>query len=98
MVRPVPPHRARELDYHGIGWRDAEVSQLARVIASGSVPALKSLNLSFNRFGDKGGLALAKAIAQALPDLEILELKGMSVELRSAMDPLRRSFNGRLIY
>mmetsp|Transcript_31877 Transcript_31877/g.87292 ORF Transcript_31877/g.87292 Transcript_31877/m.87292 type:complete len:80 (-) Transcript_31877:288-527(-) len=78
-----------------MGWDDNEVTQLARVLASGAVPNLKTLNLSFNDFTDKGGVMLAKALAQALPELEVLEVKGM--QLKKAIDPLRRAFSGRLI-
>jgi len=87
--------KCTELDYHGMGWDDNEVTQLARVLASGAVPNLKTLNLSFNDFTDKGGVMLAKALAQALPELEVLEVKGM--QLKKAIDPLRRAFSGRLI-
>ena len=71
---------ATELDYHSMGWGDAEALQLAKVLGSGAVPHLRLLDISFNPIGDRGGVALAKALSSAAPELETIKIKGIHAE------------------
>lgn len=53
---------ASVLQYDGLGWGDAEIAQLASVLASGATSKLEHLRLSGNRMGDDGLIALASAM------------------------------------
>ena len=69
-------NKVRKLEFHKMGWKCDEVSALARVVASGAVPNLHELNVSFNEFGDPGAKKLAAALIKALPPLDVFEFKG----------------------
>ena len=63
--------------FGGLRWGDAEVEQLAALIAAGTVPRLEVLALYSNRVGDAGVAALARALASgAVPELQVLMLGG----------------------
>lgn len=64
------------LDYSGLGWGDAEVEALARVLAGGAVPSLEELLLDSNQIGTGGFEALAPAVrAGAVPRLRMVGLQ-----------------------
>ena len=68
--------KATELRYNFLGWGDAEVTQLAEVLASGAAPRLEKLILHGNKIGDEGCKALAAALKEgAAPRLKELELQ-----------------------
>ena len=68
--------KATVLDYHNLGWGDAEAAQLAEVLASVAAPRLERLDLSRNQIGSKGSKALIAALRKegAAPHLESLAL------------------------
>ena len=53
-----------ELSYGNLGWGDAEVAQLCKVLASGSLEKVFRLYLGSNNFGDVGVSALADAMGK----------------------------------
>ncbi|EOD40575.1 hypothetical protein EMIHUDRAFT_222693 [Emiliania huxleyi CCMP1516] len=69
------------LIYGDLGWGDAEVAQLAEVLASGAAPRLEKLWLNYNQIGDEGCKALAAALGKegAVPRLETLSLVGNKI-------------------
>ena len=73
--------KATELAYVGLDWGDAEVAQLAEVLASGAAPRLEGLYLGGNKIGDEGCKALAAALGKegAAPRLKRLELDGNKI-------------------
>jgi len=68
--------KATKLALSFLGWGDAEVAQMAEVIASGATPRLERLHLSGNQVSDEGCKALATALRKegAAPRLELLDL------------------------
>jgi len=72
--------KATELAYVKLGWGDAEVAQLADVLASGAAPRLEGLYLDSNKIGDEGCKALAAALKEgAAPRLETLFFWGNKI-------------------
>ena len=66
---------AKELNYSGLDWGDAEAAAIARVLASGAAPLLEVLKLDNTRIGDAGVLTLVEALhARVAPKLERLLL------------------------
>ena len=69
--------RAAELSYCDLGWGDADVASLCRVIESGAMRQCKSLNLVGNRITDEGVRMLGVSLGTAgAPKLEELQLVG----------------------
>ena len=71
---------ARELDFGGLGWADAEVEQLAEAITfyvgkCGPLRNLRRVELRHNAFGSKGAVALKQVVGSGcMPRLEFLGL------------------------
>lgn len=82
------------LDYQRMGWGDAEAVQLAKVLGSGATPALRTLDISFNPIGNRGGMSIAKAVSASLPGLEVLNSKGVNAS-QGTLAELRRCVAGR---
>jgi hypothetical protein len=75
---------ATKLDYGSLGWGDAEVISLSKVLESGAIPNLEQLWLNWNQIGDVGMQALAGAVSNgALPKLNILFITSPSAELKA---------------
>lgn len=63
--------QATVLRYSGLGWGDAEMVLLSKVVVSGALGQLKRLNLRSNQIGDAGMSAFSDAIASgSLPALK----------------------------
>ena len=68
---------AKFLIWSNLGWRDADVEALGRVIASGELVGLQRLDLSHNAFGDDGLRAFSySGKGGLLPYLAELRLEG----------------------
>merc|ERR1712048_1556768 len=64
---------ATRLDYSSKQWRDEDMAQLCKAIASGSLGALEVLSLHENKIGDAGMDELSNAISSgSLPNLQNL--------------------------
>jgi len=69
---------AETLAFGRLGWQAAEAAQVATVIASGAVPALKRLYLLSNPIGAEGAAAVAAALPHS-PELEKLDLSRCAI-------------------
>eukprot|EP00966_Prymnesium_polylepis_P262986 6074543-Prymnesium_polylepis.1 len=66
---------ATKLMYCGLGWGDAEMVLVTKVVASGAMAKLEELNLNNNRIGDKGMKSFSIALASgAMVQLKVLYL------------------------
>lgn len=61
------------LDFHMLGWGDAEATAVAEVIRHRYTPNLVDLRMCYNQIGDAGAIALAKALPQ-VPELVTLKV------------------------
>ena len=61
----------KKLRYDGLGWGDQEALHVAEVLASGAAKSLETLDLSRNKIGDEGAIAIATAV-KSIPKLKWL--------------------------
>ena len=86
------------LDYRSLQWGDEEVAALCKVLVSGAVPNLGSLDLGENKIGDVGCAALAEAVRSgAVPKLKSLDLDDNKIGA-AAKEQLKAACEARGIY
>ena len=76
--------------YAELKWTDKEAVAVSKVIATGVLKKLETLDLQGNQIGDAGVMALAEAAGKGtLPQLEYLELSNNSTISKQAQDALK---------